>query len=316
MEKVENKSDITWNEYPVIGLLVAMMLSILDFSRDGFYQIIPVVLFFIFSGVKENSKILLSFARKYWYFVLVVICYLAYYRFVNKVATTDRWFLSMFSVVFAGYAIVIRNEGIIENAISKLWIFLCAITILCIVKYLVDHQTGYFLIKEVDLFVTIIFATITILFIDDIRYKATGSVISLFFAVILLKEGAFSMNNVTSIRYILPKYVQGGIRNILLGRGMLQVHDIIEEYSFNTFSSILFDLGLLAFIFYMGILVYAIVLIIICKDIMIRKVAILTCATLTVSTLHFMIYTVNAAFLIYLVIGMFMGMVQKLAKNA
>ncbi|WP_026510167.1 hypothetical protein [Butyrivibrio sp. LC3010] len=307
MEKAENKSDITWNEYPVIGLLVAMMLSILDFSRDGFYQIIPVALFFVFTGMKENSRVLFIFVRRYWYFNLIVIGYLGYFRFVNKVATSDRWIISMFFVVFAGFVLVIRNEGDIEPAINKLWVFLFAIITLGIIKHLADHQTGYFLINDIDLAVTIIFAALTILFISDIKYKAAGAVLSLFSAIILINDGAINVNNITSFWRILPIYLQGGIRNILLGRGMLQAHDIVEDYSFNTFSSLLFDFGLIAFVFYVGLLVYAIVLIIRSKDVALRNMAILTCVTLIVSALHFLIYSVNAAFIVYLVVGMFMG---------
>ena len=48
----EQNTSITWKEYSVVGLVVAMMLEILNFSGRVYYLVIPVILFFLVTGIK------------------------------------------------------------------------------------------------------------------------------------------------------------------------------------------------------------------------------------------------------------------------
>ncbi len=47
-----------WDDHLVIGLAVAVLLTILDYSKDSFYQIIPVAVLFFITGFKVFLQVI------------------------------------------------------------------------------------------------------------------------------------------------------------------------------------------------------------------------------------------------------------------
>ena len=303
----ETVKDNLWNAYSVIDLAAAIMLTILDYTRDSFYLIVPVLVLFFFYGIKANIAALFGFVKRYWLFIGTTMASCGYYWFINRSLDSVRFLLAMFFVILGGYLMVIRMEGDTETGYQKLWVILLAVIILGIVKMVGSDQGGYFQSYAVELGAVVILAAITVLYIADRKIQVAGLAATVFSCFLLLKRDALHLKNILAIKGIIPACWGNGRMTLLFGHGQLAAHYAVEEYSENTFATLLYDYGLITFLVYVLVFVFAVVLLIKSRDRLLRKQAILVCVMLAVSAIFTMQYWSNIIFLIWSGIGILLG---------
>lgn len=297
-----------WDDYLVIGLAVAILLTILDYSKDSFYQIIPVVVLFFITGFKENCKALAGFCKRYWFFGAVTLGYLLYYMFIDKNATSAKFVAAMFFVTLGGFILVMRSGGEQVKAYRKLWVMLLSVLLLGIVKVVVDFSVGYFMSYQIELGAAVIFAVITFFYLDDRKLQIAGVAVSLCSAALSFKFGGLSLfHNLMAIKGILPIYSGGGIRYMLFGQGLLAAQDAAPDFTENTFAVLLYDYGFIMFAMYLSVLVFAVVMVIKTDDNLLKKQAALVCVMILMSAGLMTQYWGNIIFLIWSGIGVMLG---------
>lgn len=178
----------SWSNYLFLGLAFAMVLSLLDKYRDGFYQVILVGVFFVVCGIKNNFNKLKEYILEYKFFAFAVVLWFAYFTIKKPELLSNRYAITAFVVIFAGYIISHEGEEVLKNSLDKMWLLLFAVEIAAIVKYLIAHDFETrmsFLftnpIAEGD--ATIILALISLFYIDTKWKKYAGIILS--FAVMI-----------------------------------------------------------------------------------------------------------------------------------
>ena len=102
MEK-DLMNKIKWEDYLPVGLAVAMYMSYLDLPRDNLFLLVPVVVFFLITGLKDNLRVLTLFFKKYWLPVAVTLVYPVYYTVINNHPNSMKSSLSAFGLILAGF---------------------------------------------------------------------------------------------------------------------------------------------------------------------------------------------------------------------
>ena len=111
---MEVKEIISWDEYPIIGFSMAMMLALLGVCKDNSYLMVIALAFFLLAGIKENLKTFLEFIKHHYNITGLAILYFVYYT-VFKSEPDSRFFAPAFyfwlSVLFLFYLAVMSWNG-------------------------------------------------------------------------------------------------------------------------------------------------------------------------------------------------------------
>ena len=268
---------ITWNEYPVLGLLVALMLVILNFSDKVYYLTIPAVLFFFVTGLRENCKILIHIIKKYFPILIIEVAAAGYYQFVAKAAGSGSYFATMTVLIIAGCCLTMWHNDNLESIYDKLWVFLLALLILGIVKNVADKTIGYFMTAEAEMTAAVIFVTITLLFIDDLKFKIVGVLVSGISGFLQFKNGAVGIQKTIS-----------------------HLYDSFPTTILHNYKSMILVMGAILGIY--GILVF-----IKTDKMLMKKQAVLMCVTLAASVVEAAGFQLNVLYILYTIIGISLG---------
>ena len=131
---------------------------------------------------------------------------------------------------------------------------------------------------EAELTAVIIFATITVLFIEDMKFKITGIVVAAVSGLLQIKNGAV------------------GIHKTL---------DHMMEFIFKSPTNDFRFMIMILSILFLAIAVYGYIK----SDSRLLKMhAILVCVTIATCVINAVFYQLNVMFMLYTVIGVFMGM--------
>ncbi|WP_026664669.1 hypothetical protein [Butyrivibrio sp. FC2001] len=191
----ENKiSDMAWDGFLVMGIVISMLLSLLQNERSTILLITFCLIMFVMSDIKENFKALVKGLKKYWVFPVWTAVYVGYYYFVPKDIQNVQIGIMCFLMGVTGFCLSYGRTEFFESAYRQLWVFLLAVTILNMVKIVLDKTTGYFQDGTVELGALIIFAALSVLFVESI-YVRLGCValvaIELF---LLIRTHALTLN--------------------------------------------------------------------------------------------------------------------------
>ena len=310
----ENKTHLAWDDYLPIGLAVAIYITYLDISRDHLFLLMAPIVFFLFGGIKENLQLAAVFLKRYWWFAAIMLMFLAYYKVINNNPDSLKFVAATFGTVFAGFMVAAGDRSF-ENAYKKMWALLLAVIILGIIRMFFAGKSGYFVSFQAELEAVLIFATITFIFSEEIWQKITGGVVSAIAAIKLLTGGALSLTNALFIKDTITPFLSGRKRELLFGRGLMVSRYHLTDSCDNTFSSMLYDFGAMAFILYLTAFIAAIVVIIRCKDRLAQKQALLVLIMMFGSMFYAMEHWTNVIYLIYTGIGMLMGRITFISKE-
>lgn len=183
-EIVMNQKLISWSDFLYIGLAFAVMLSVRGEYQDSFYMLIPVAVFFLLTGVKENVGRLTEFIKKFPIFAVLTVIWTLYYAFVeNSGMKSYRYAATVFFIVFAGYAAAMCEKKELSVAFDRLWTVLFVLLLTGVVNYVIVREFGvrmhmFFLnpIPEGD--AALVLALISLFYISDRRRKAAGVLLS------------------------------------------------------------------------------------------------------------------------------------------
>ena len=306
MEK-EKKNYNLWNDYLTVGVIVAILLTMLDYSRDNFYLSIPVAIFFLFAGFKDNIQAIISFLLRYWFLAVVTIVYVGFYWRINPSMDSVKFMLAMFSVILGGFLFARRMGKKQEQSYKKLWVILIAVIVLGIFRMLVNGQVGYFMNYTVELAVVLIVGVITFLYFGSPWIWGAGGVVCLCSMAVILVRNVPDITNLIAIKGIIPYFFDSTVIEKFLGHGQLAAHYSVEDFSENTFVTLLYDYGAVVFIMYAAAMLFAVVLTIKSKDKILKKQAILVIVMLVFSVAFSMQYWSNIFFLIWTSIGAMLG---------
>ena len=270
---------ITWKEYPVTGLLVAMMLVILDYSDRVYYLTIPVFIFFLVTGIKENTKALISFIKKYFPVLIILAVSSGYYHFIAKAAGSGAVLGTIPVLIFAGSCLALRDEDDSQSIYDKLWVFMLALVILGIVKNVFDKAVGYFMTAEAELTAVIIFAAITILFMGEIKLKAAGIAVSAISGILQIKNGAVGIHKTAG-----------------------QIIEFVIKSPANDYGFIIMILSII-------LCISAIYIFVKSEDKLMKRHAILVCIAVAAGIANAALNQLNIMFILYTIIGIYMGQV-------
>lgn len=301
------KQYITWADFLPVGLAVAMYISYMDISRDNVFLMIPVAVFVVTTGIKENIKELFIFIKRYWLFVSIMIIYLLYYGWGKSSADSFKFVLSTLGLVMAGYLTAVRSCDSFRQIYTKMWVFLIGVLILDMLRITIYGNGILFVAIHVELEVILIFACISFLYAEEKLYMFFGGTVSLVIGIILLGSDMISFHNATYIVGIIPESLSGSFVQIFLGRGFFSSRIEAPAFCENTFCGFLYDFGLPAFLLYVGVILYAIVILIKRKDTYIRRQALIVIIMLVGSAFYSMEIWPNIMFLIYTAIGILLG---------
>lgn len=207
---------LSWSDYIFIGMALAVMMSARDEYRDGFCQMILVVAFFVFSGFENNLKLLTQFIKRFPFYAALTVVWTVYFGVLNRGEYISyRYAITVFFIVFAGYAISDLSIETIKEGMEKLWMLIAALLLTGLVNYIIVHDFKsrlhlFFLhaIPESD--TAILFALISLFFIGDRFKKLIGITVS--FLVVILSA---SKSTIAELVFLLVVYTVLK-RNIIL----------------------------------------------------------------------------------------------------
>ncbi|SFV03160.1 hypothetical protein [Butyrivibrio sp. INlla21] len=182
------KKFFSWSNYLYIGMAVAVALSWIDATRDGFYQILPILILFALTGVKDNIKNIKAYFFNYPLFGVAVFLWTVFFS-INRTSTiSNRYAITACLVVFAGFCISMSGDKEVKGAMNKLWLLLFVLEAIGVIKYLVIHDFSsrmllFFLNPIAEGDVAIVLALISLFYVDNIKKKIVGIVLS--FAVVI-----------------------------------------------------------------------------------------------------------------------------------
>ncbi len=178
------KPMFNWDYYFICGLAVAMMLPKVGIPFDGFYQVVVVLLFFVFTGAKQNATLLWGFAKHHFILCTVTIVWLLHFGWILEgTDASARLALGVFSVIFAGYCIIARCEDL-PLAFERLWLIMMTLCGIGFIKYFIfEHGTQgtYFLFleKEPEAIAALVLALFSLFFVTDLWKRVVGFVLAM-----------------------------------------------------------------------------------------------------------------------------------------
>ncbi len=302
---------IKWEDYLPVGLAVAIYMSYLDLPRDNLFLLVPVVVFFLITGIKNNLKALVVFFAKCWPLIAGMIIYMVYYGFINNHPDSLKFSLSSLGLILAGFMAAVRSKRTPAGIYMKMWLFLMAVLVLDIIRMTAYSRGSCFVAYQVELEAVLILVCITFLFMQEKVYMISGGIVSVLAAIFSLKNSPIIFRNALALKGIIPAYLSGDIKQKLLGRGFFLARFETPDFCENTFSAFFYDFGLLGLLLYLAVLIFAIVMLIIKKDSFTRKQAILVIVMLAGSAFYSMEIWSNIMFMIYTIIGILLGQAIK-----
>ena len=207
---------VAWSDYIYIGMALAVMMSARDEYRDGFSQMIMVAAFFVLSGFETNLKLLTQFIKRFPLYAALTVVWTLYFGVFNRGEYISyRYAITVFFIVFAGYAISALGSETIKAGMEKLWMLITVLLLTGLVNYIIVHEFKsrlrlFFLhpIPESD--TAILLAVISLFFIDDRLKKLIGITVS--FLVVVLSA---SKSTIAELAVLLVIYVFLKRNNIL-----------------------------------------------------------------------------------------------------
>lgn len=182
------KRILSWSNYLYIGMAVAIVLSLVDATRDGFYQIFLVLIFFASTGVKDNIKNIKAYICNYPLLGTAVVIWTTFFSINTTSIVSNRYAITAYLVVFAGFCISSLGDKDVKSAMNKLWLLLFALETIGVIKYLITHDFSsrmflFFLNPIAEGDVAIVLTMISLFYIDNIKKKLAGIVVA--FAVVI-----------------------------------------------------------------------------------------------------------------------------------
>ncbi|WP_155834459.1 hypothetical protein [Butyrivibrio sp. FC2001] len=190
----ENKADIAWDGYLVIGIVISMLLTFLENDKSSILLTVFALIVFALSDVKQNILAMIQGIKKYWMFPLYALVYALYYALVPRDMANVKIAILTFALGLTGYCLAATEKEFWEDAFRQLWIFLLAITILNLAKVVLDKTTGYFTDSAVELGMLIIFTAISLLFVESKVVKAGCGLLSAISVFLMIRRGAISLS--------------------------------------------------------------------------------------------------------------------------
>ncbi|WP_026659971.1 O-antigen ligase family protein [Butyrivibrio sp. AC2005] len=209
------KKYISWNVYLYVGITLAVMMSIRDDSREEFLQFLLVAVFFMGTGIKDNCYRLKSFAISYPLFTFMTVTWTFYFSYINKKwPTSDKYAISVFAIVFAGYVLVNKGEQAISNIFSKCWMMYALLTFICLFDFIrtsyVKERMYYFYNNcNMEGYSIVVFFLITLLFIQEKKKVIAGTFLALV-SLICTGSKACTIIAVILLTCCIFKYLKNG----------------------------------------------------------------------------------------------------------
>jgi len=113
-----------WESYLVWGMAFATLLSLIDYSHDGFAHVILLLAFICYTGVLENFIVFVQFIRRHSIFIVAIVLWIIYFnkRITSPISNRMPWMVLF--VVFGGYRIVQLGKEALSRALSLITFFL------------------------------------------------------------------------------------------------------------------------------------------------------------------------------------------------
>ncbi|WP_026491184.1 hypothetical protein [Butyrivibrio sp. XPD2002] len=302
---VADKGIKTWNDYLCYGILFAMLLSILKAGSYGYYQILFVIMFMAFTGIKNSYRLLLTFIKCNPIVLGMAVVYAAYNFVSSRDVPSCLFPLTVFCVIFAGFCVSTGGRDV-SIAHRKLWMVLFSISFINIFAVL-EGRSLYFANADIEMGILVVMAVMTFLFIDDGKIILAGEAVIIFLGVLLLRRGGLDFSNAFLVKDAAQEFSHGGIMEKILGHGFLQLMKNTNGISNNTMGELLYDYGLVAVILFCVLFIYALYVLITDKDKENKKQSFLLMVLMIMSLFYSAVYWENGAFLLFAEIGVFLG---------
>lgn len=179
---------IQWSDYLYMGLALAILFYIRGDSYDGFYLVPLVVTFFALAGVKDNVAMLKKMVIKYPLLPVVTILWTIYFSIRETNLESNRYALTAFTVIFAGFCISYSGKSELNLAMEKMWLLLFSVELIGVINYFVIHDFNsrmrmFFTHPIAEGDAAIVLAVISLYFIEDLKKRLAGILLS--FTVII-----------------------------------------------------------------------------------------------------------------------------------
>ncbi len=302
---------IQWEDFLPVSLAVAIYISYMDLPRNSALLLIPVIVFFAITGIRDNLIALLHFLKQYWIFSVLMVSYLYYYKFIDDKADSLKFSVFTLGMVIAGYIVGSQNKNNPHKIYVKMWIFLCAVLIMDIIRANQDTKGLYLVAYQAAFEFSLFFTCLTFLFFKDKKCILIGGIVSFIATTISFIKASISFTNVMALKGIIPLFISGSPKQLLFGKGFFFTVIEAPDYWENTFAAYLYDFGLLGFLLYLGAFIFAILILARTKDEFCRKQSILVIVIILGSMFYCFEAWTNLLFILYTSIGILLGLADK-----
>lgn len=125
-----------WEEYLPWAFALGVLLSLINYTFDAFYQVALLGVFFIASNLSENFKCLLDFIKKHLLFFLLSICSFIHFCLIGSGLSRSALMIVMIdAVVFAGYRLTQSGKSIVDINQKKYLIIVSALFAIGLIWY-------------------------------------------------------------------------------------------------------------------------------------------------------------------------------------
>ena len=208
-KKHQNITLITWSDYLYMGLLYAVLMTVVGEESDGFYELIFFALFFILSGVKDNLDLLKRFSREHIIFTIATVMSTVFFAFIyHPEIVSFRFAPTVYFLVFGGYCIALHDSECVKDSMIKLWGVLLVLVSSAMIKYIfIDHfvfrMNLYFMNPIPDATAAVVLMMISLFFIDKKLPKLIGVAIALAGIVLTATRSLLLLVAVVLLAYAL-----------------------------------------------------------------------------------------------------------------
>ncbi|WP_026491185.1 RHS repeat protein [Butyrivibrio sp. XPD2002] len=176
---------VSWKDYLFIGLAIAVMMEIRVDSREQFFQLLLIAVFFVFTGLKENAGRLWEFVCKFPVYAAATVAWTIFFVFINREKPySDKYAISVFGIIFVGYLLAKKGEEYVRATFDKMWLVYFILSMCCFVNFIVyNHGRGRMLLffqnPNWEGYSLIFFLFISLFFVESRAKMIVGTIYAL-----------------------------------------------------------------------------------------------------------------------------------------
>lgn len=203
---------IFWDDILIITFAISIMIVWRGILGESVYQIIPILLFFLVSGIKGNIKGLLLYISCHRLFLLICIICMVYFSIYKHDLISCCLFLNLFATTYVGNTVI--TCGYTNRFYQKFWTLLLAVFLLDLFVSFNQYKLCFMNI-QLELYFLMFFLSITFFYTRCKWRRFVGGGLAVIFVVVLFLKYPAELQSFSIDKEIIKGSLTSGIPYII-----------------------------------------------------------------------------------------------------